>query len=89
MSLITATDAAAALEAVRAQRAAASHSLEVLAAICGMAPRGECLPDWAGASNAAYLGDLAELLSSLATVRAALRDAVDDLWVVIGEAGDD
>jgi hypothetical protein len=89
MSLITATDAAAALEAVRAQRAAASHSLEVLEAICGMAPRGECLPDWAGASNAAYLGDLAELLSSLATVRAALRDAVDDLWVVIGEAGDD
>lgn len=49
-------------------------------------PRGECRAEWTGAAGEAYASDLNALLLRLADVRSRLRDAIDDLWVVIGEA---
>lgn len=89
MTLTSPTDAATALAAVRAQRAAASLILEVLDQYRRYQPRGECLPDWAGPASVGYSTDLVSLLMLLGEVRSGLTDAVDDLWIVIGEAGDD
>ena len=89
MPLTTAPDAAAALDAIRTQHAAAVHALDDLRLYERLYPRGECLADWAGPAHEAYQGGLAPLLARLAAVRTGLSDAIDELVVVIAQAGDD
>jgi hypothetical protein len=89
MPLTTGLDAAAAIDAVRTQRAAASRALLELELYHRLEPRGECLADWAGPASAGYDSDLAALRSLLAGVRSTLRDAVDGLSRVLAEVGDD
>lgn len=87
MTFTTTADAAAALDAIRSQRAAASATLDHLELYRQLEPRAECRAEWTDAASVAYETDLNALLMRLAGVRAALRDGIDDLWVVIGEAG--
>lgn len=89
MPLTTAMDAAAAIDTVRAQRAAASHALRELELYRQLEPRAECLADWAGPASVGYATDLAAVLSLLSGARATLRDAVDDLSHVLAEVVDD
>lgn len=89
MTFTPTTDAASALDAIRSQRAAASATLDHLELYRQLEPRAECRADWTGVANVAYETDLNALLLRLSAVRRTLRDAIDDLWVVIGEAGSD
>ena len=86
---MTGMDAAAAIDAVRAQRAAASRALHELELYRQLEPRGECLADWAGPASEGYDGDLAAVLSLLSGVRSTLHDAVDGLSRVLAEVIDD
>ena len=89
MAWSTLTDPATALDAIRSQRAAASSALHELELYRQLEPRGECLADWVGGSSLAYSADLAAVLAMLAEVRSVLSDAIDTLWIAIGEASDD
>lgn len=82
-------DAAVALDAVRAQRAAAVRALHELDLYRQLEPKGECLTEWTGPSSRAYESDLAAVLSSLSGVRFDVAGAIDDLWRVVREHGDD
>jgi len=79
---------AAAVDAIRSQRAAASRVLDELELFRQLEPRGECLAEWTGFASAEYSADLAGVLAMLAEVRSVLAGAIDDLWIAIGEAGD-
>ena len=89
MAFPTETDVAAALEAVRQQRLAASAALDALELYRQFEPQAECATGWSGPSSLAYEADLADGLARISRVRTGLRRAVDDLWAVIAEAGGD
>lgn len=86
MTFTSTTDAAAALDAIRSQRAAAEAALGQLEHLQQLMPRGECVVGWSGAASDAFRTDLDELRARLGAVRAAVAGAIDDLWVVIGQA---